>query len=85
MNEVFANMGYFLALGLKTEVLWIIFPLAIATVVMLIYFGKYREEKPGWNSYVSNSLVLLFVSVILLRQIYNVDGSGFVNFINLQI
>jgi hypothetical protein len=79
--EVFENMGYFLALSLKTELLWIIFPLALATIVMLVYFSKYKGERPGWNSYVSNSLVLLFVSVILLRQIYSIDRMGALNFI----
>jgi len=49
---------------------------------MLFYFEKYKDERPGWNTHVANSLVLLFVSVILFRSIYNLDEAGLINFIN---
>lgn len=80
--EIYQNILYFLHLTLKTEVLWIIFPLFIATIIMLFYFEKYKDERPGWNTHVANSLVLLFVSVILFRSIYNLDEAGLINFIN---
>jgi len=80
IGEIFSTIGYFLALSVKTELLWIVFPLAVATIVMLFYQGKYKGECPGWNSYVSNSLVLLFVSVVLLKTIYGLDGNGVMNF-----
>jgi hypothetical protein len=65
-----------------SEILWIILPLAIATIAMIMYFERYREERPGWNTYFSNSLVLLFISIILFRFIYNLDDTGAYNFVD---
>lgn len=73
-----------LALIGEPEVLWNIIPLAFATLLIVIYFIRYNEENPGWNTYLTNSLVLIFVSMSLLRYIYNIDGAGAVNFIYYQ-
>ncbi len=81
MVEIYRNIAYFMKLTSNPELLWTIFPLILATIIMLIYFEKYNGEKPGWNTYVANSLVLLFVSVILFRYIYNINGLGAINFI----
>jgi len=81
MIEIIEFLFYFLKLSVQTELLWIVLPLIIATIVMLFYFEKY-EEKPGWNSYVANSLVLLFVGMIMLRQIYNIGNAGAINYID---
>ena len=58
--KLWDSVNYFLNLTLNEDVLWMVFPLLIATVVMLFYFEKYKDERPGWNTYVANSLVLLF-------------------------
>ncbi|MBD3253383.1 hypothetical protein GF386_06625 [Candidatus Pacearchaeota archaeon] len=78
--EIYKNLGMFLGLTFHNEVLWIVFPLLISTVIMLFYFEKYRDEDPGWNTYVANSLVLFFVAIILLRFIYRINNSGIVNY-----
>jgi len=52
------------------EMWWIITPLIVITFVMAFYFGKYIREKLGWNTALGNSIVLLFVSIDLLRTIY---------------
>ena len=75
------TISYFWDLTFKTEVLWNIIPLAIATIVILMYFERYKQEKEGWNSYLSNSFVLLFVSVALFRYIYSINGVGTFNFV----
>ncbi|RME77749.1 hypothetical protein D6774_03355 [Candidatus Woesearchaeota archaeon] len=49
------------------EVWWIISPMIISMLILSFYFGRYRGEELGWNSAVSNSLVLVFVSVDLFR------------------
>ncbi len=64
-----------------SEALWIITPLFMATVVMLVYFERYRYERPGWNTLTANSLVLLFVSVDLLRFIFNLTEAGAINYV----
>lgn len=79
--EIYQNISYYLNLTASTEVLWIILPLFIATVAIIIYFERYRDERPGWNTYFANSLVLLFVSIILLRYIQSINGLGAVNYV----
>lgn len=56
--------------------LWIAIPLVITLFTMEFYFGRYRRESLGWNTAVGNSLVLVFVSLDLLRQIYGSTGIG---------
>lgn len=50
--------------------LWIVVPLVIALLLMEFYFSRYTREELGWNTAVGNSLVLIFVSIDLLRNIY---------------
>lgn len=50
--------------------LWITLPLVITLLMMEFYFGRYRSEELGWNTAVGNSLVLVFVSLDLVRQVY---------------
>jgi hypothetical protein len=76
------TISYFWDLTFKLNVLWNIIPLAIATIVILMYFERYREEKAGWNTYLSNSLVLLFVSMALFRYIYTINGAGVFNYVD---
>jgi low affinity Fe/Cu permease len=85
MVAVINDILYFLNLSISGDVLWTVLPLGIATIVMLIYFEKYRDESPGWNTYVANSLVFLFVSVILFRYIFGINGAGAINFINFPV
>ena len=76
------TISYFWDLTFKLNVLWNIIPLAIATIVILMYFERYREEKAGWKTYLSNSLVLLFVSMALFRYIYTINGAGVFNYVD---
>ena len=80
-SDIISLISYFMHLTLRTELLWVVAPLAIATIVMLVYFEKYRDERPGWNTHVANSLVLLFIGIMLLRHIHSIDGLGSINYI----
>ncbi|MEA3515541.1 MAG: hypothetical protein U9R34_08755 [Nanoarchaeota archaeon] len=60
------------------DMIWMVSPLIVTVLLMTFYFGKYGTEDIGWNTAVGNNLVLLFVSVDLLRQIYNGLGNGVV-------
>lgn len=79
---LFEHLVEFINLTFTTEVLWIVLPLFIATLIMVFYFEKYLEEEPGWNTHVANSLVLLFVAMSLFRHLYEADVGGAINFIN---
>ena len=52
------------------EMLWILIPLLVALFLMEFYFGIYTKEKLGWNSAVSNSLILFFVGINLCSFLY---------------
>lgn len=49
---------------------WILFPMIVTLLLMTFYFGRYRREELGWNTAVGNALVLFFVAVNLLQQVY---------------
>ena len=65
----------------KPEILWVVLPLAITTLLMVIYFQRYKDERPGWNDYFANSLILIFVSMALFRAIYELDILGLGNYL----
>lgn len=83
-QDVILTLIELLKLTLVKEVLWSVLPLAIATILVIFYFQLYKNEKPRWDTYLSNSLVLIFVSISLLRYIYNINGEGAINFIDYQ-
>ena len=51
------------------EMLWFLIPLIVTLFIIEFYFGRYRQEKLGWNSAVENNIVLLFVALDLLRHL----------------
>ena len=80
--QLYQEILYLLSITVSTDALWIVIPLAIATILMVIYFGIYREERAGWNTHLSNSFVLVFVSIALLRHIYLINSGTYYNFID---
>ncbi len=83
MNLI-SDILHLIALVTRPEVVWSILPLIVATILIVSYFQKYRDERLGWNGYLTTSLVLLFVSVDLFRYIYGIEGNGAINFIDYQ-
>jgi len=61
---------------IQPEMWWIITPLIVTFIVMTFYFGVYRREELGWNTALGNTIVLLFVTLDLLRHIYNYSIPG---------
>lgn len=81
VNEVLNNIFILLKLAVTTKVLWLVIPLLGTTIVMIFYFQKYKDERPGWNTLLGNSLVLVFISIELLKSIYYMDSGLALNFI----
>lgn len=81
IQEILTNLVQFKDLTFYSDALWIILPLFLSTLLMMLYFGIYREEKTEWDSHLSNSFVLIFVSIALLRYIYSIDAQGLVNYV----
>lgn len=59
---------------LYPEMIWVAFPLLVSMVLIEVYFGRYAKEQLGWNSAVSNSLVLVFVGIDLLRKVVDIKN-----------
>ena len=58
------------------QMIWIIVPLIVTVLLMTFYFGKWTREEIGWNTAIGNSIVLLFVSIDLLRYVFNLSIPG---------
>ncbi len=82
ITDIFNYFVYFLKLTFSQDVQWIVLPLFLTTLAVVLYVEKYKDEKIGWNTYLGNSLVLFFVSVSLLKYIYNLNGNGAYSFID---
>ncbi len=54
----------------EPNMLWFAVPLVIATLMMALYFGRYRREELGWNSAFGNTMVFIFISIDIIRQMY---------------
>lgn len=52
------------------EMIWILAPLAATLILMELYFSRYEDEELGWNTAFGNSLVLIFVSASLIKNMY---------------
>ena len=62
--------------AVNPQMIWIIIPLIVTLVLMTFYFGRYTREELGWNTAVGNSIVLLFVTIDLLRYVFNLTTPG---------
>jgi hypothetical protein len=60
----------------EPEMLWFAIPLVFATLMMTLYFGRYRKEELGWSTAFENTMIFLFVSFDLLRKMYNSTAPG---------
>ena len=54
----------------EPDMLWFAIPLIFATLMMTLYYGRYRKEVLGWNTAFENTMIFLFVSFDLFRQMY---------------
>lgn len=53
------------------EMLWMLIPMLVSLFLIELYFGRYSKEELGWNSAVSNALVLFFVGMNLASWLYS--------------
>ncbi len=73
---IFFPMFYELIIAplIYPEILWIFIPLFISTFLMILYFGRHRGEELGWNTAFGNNISLMFVSINLLKKLYDTYG-----------
>ncbi len=71
LPQVLERTGDMIAAPIEhPEMFWIVVPLVISLIILIIYFIKHEKEELGWNTALSNSLLLVFVSIDLLRYVY---------------
>ena len=59
----------------SNAMLWACAPIFLSLTVLRLYFGIYTHEKLGWNSVISNALILMWVGINSLK--YTLDLSFF--------
>ncbi len=59
------------------NMLWVAIPLLIATLFMILYFGRHKKEELGWNTAFGNTMVFIFVAVAIIREMYIQGGESF--------
>ena len=63
-----------------TEILWILVPLFISSFLMILYFGRHRDEELGWNTAFGNNIALMFVIVNVMKKLYDTYGMQIIDF-----
>jgi len=58
----------------NADALWTVAPLIFALVMLSMYFGKYKTEQLGWNTAFGNSISLMWVSMALLKYLFETVG-----------
>jgi hypothetical protein len=53
------------------EMLWVIVPILFMIFLLTFYLTEHENEKNGWRDALTNSVALCFVSIDLLRTLYN--------------
>jgi hypothetical protein len=53
------------------DMLWLLVPLVLALILLEFYFGRYKEEELGWNTAFENAIALIFIALILAKNLYD--------------
>lgn len=56
---------------------WYLTPIILLWVMLEIYFGKYKQEKLGWNTSLGNAVTLTWISVESMRYLFSVQPNNF--------
>lgn len=80
----------FLAPTRDLSILWLLIPIFLFWFTLEIYFGRYKEEKLGWNSALGYGLSMFWIVIISFRtlfannfELFSIDKLLFVIFIAL--
>ena len=71
LAEIFLRFTEFFVAPIRDPLMfWELGPQLLALFITELYFNRYRSERLGWNSAMSNSLVLIFVGSNLLHFLF---------------
>ncbi|MBU0757060.1 MAG: hypothetical protein KKF44_03265 [Nanoarchaeota archaeon] len=76
--DILSMVGQVLFAPFKyTDMLWVVIPLFVSLTLIELYFGRYTSEELGWNSALSNSMLLAFVGLNLFQRIFDKNKPWF--------
>jgi len=52
------------------DMLWFAIPLLLTSIGMALYAGRYKTEEMSWAAIFANTMVFVFVSLDIIREIY---------------
>lgn len=58
------------------QMLWTAIPLFVATLFIILYFARHRDEELGWNTAFGNTMIFLYAAIGLIREMYYKDNGG---------
>ena len=60
-----------------TSVLWVLAPVILFWIVLVIYFDEHKKEKLGWNTALGNGISMFWITVGLMRYIFETRSFAF--------
>ena len=70
-NILLGFKDIFTAPSRDLSILWILTPIILFWFLLEIYFGRFKQEKLGWNSAMGNGLSMFWIVVISLRALFS--------------
>jgi len=50
---------------------WYLIPILLLWIVLEVYFGKYKQEKLGWNTALGNGITLTWINIESMRYLFS--------------
>lgn len=77
VQELLNGFGQiFTAISKDWSVMWLLAPVIILWILLEIYFGRHKQEKLGWNTALGNGFVLIWVSLTIMRELFQGSIEG---------
>jgi len=52
------------------SIFWLLIPIILFWIIMEVYFGRYKEEKLGWNSALGYGLSMFWIVIISFKTLF---------------
>lgn len=56
---------------------WLLAPVVLLWIIMELYFGKFKKEKLGWNTSLTNAVSLAWVGIESMRFLFSTKPEAF--------
>ncbi len=59
------------------SVWWVLTPVIILWIMLELYFGRYKNEKLGWNTALGNGISLTWITIALMKFLFENSRENF--------